>query len=333
MILPRATAMILFAFSACLCAANQPVPTPSTPAAENQVQAKADGIHALSGEWVFVEDRTEGQSLERLGPPMASKFSMRVEDSGDMVILNGHGSGHRDVRVAVDGSVTEIVEKGEDVVSYRGSWSGGVFEYRVEFDRKAGKSGIGLIRRSFQVTPAGLIVRVAVDPPEDGGGSEAVGLYRHAEDIPMPVPAKATINDLAWMAGAWVGKRSSGSSIEERWSPPLGGAMLAVSRTVNAGGKMVAFEYLRIVERESGLVYAAQPGGAPKTEFTLTEFGPTEGGGRRAVFDNPRHDYPKRIVYELSAGGGLSATIGYMNGGTPRRFEFGPEGKEVLFSP
>ncbi len=43
---------------------------------------------------------------------------------------------------------------------------------------------------------------------------------------------------------------------------------------------------------------------------------------KRAVFDNPRHDYPKRIVYELSAEGGLSATIGFLKGGTPRRFEF-----------
>jgi hypothetical protein len=61
----------------------------------------------------------------------------------------------------------------------------------------------------------------------------------------------------------------------------------------------------------------AQPGGAAGTEFVLTEFSAT-----RAVFDNPRHDYPKRIVYELSAEGGLTATIGFLKGGTPRRFEF-----------
>ncbi|MFO0924579.1 MAG: DUF6265 family protein [Pirellulales bacterium] len=30
------------------------------------------------------------------------------------------------------------------------------------------------------------------------------------------------------MSGVWVGTRSSGSSIEERWSPPLGGTMLAI---------------------------------------------------------------------------------------------------------
>jgi hypothetical protein len=90
---------------------------------------------------------------------------------------------------------------------------------------------------------------------------------------------------------------------------------------------MVAFEYLRIVERDGALVYIAQPGGAKGTEFTLTEL-TTENGATRAVFDNPRHDYPKRIVYELSAEDGLSATIGFTKGGTPRRFEWkrAPEG-------
>ncbi|MCG3123434.1 MAG: hypothetical protein GIKADHBN_01852 [Phycisphaerales bacterium] len=337
-------ALALIACSSLLAAA-QPVATPSTPTiqAPNQtqvqapstasVQAAPEGVRALDGEWIYVEDRTENQPLERLGPPMASKFLMRVEEAADAVILNGHGSGHRDVRVALDGSLTEVAEQSGRIVQYRGSWKDGTFEYEVDFGRQPGQPGIGVIRRSFQVTPEGLIVRVAVDPPAGGGGSESVGLYRHAEDIPMPTPAKAVIADVAWIAGDWVGTRSSGSSIEERWSPPRGGAMLAVSRTVNAAGKMVAFEYLRIVEREGGLVYAAQPGGAPKTDFVLTEFGPTEAGGKRAVFDNPRHDYPKRIVYELSADGKLSATIGYMKGGTPRRYDFAPEAKEASTPP
>jgi hypothetical protein len=95
-----------------------------------------------------------------------------------------------------------------------------------------------------------------------------------------------------------------------------------VARTVNTSDKMVAFEYLRIVERDGGLVYIAQPAGKTVTEFVLTEF-----TAMRAVFDNPRHDYPKRIVYELSAEGGLSATTGYMKGGTPRRIEFRRETK------
>jgi hypothetical protein len=281
-------------------------------------QANPDGLRALDGEWIFVEDRTEGRTLEQMSPPMASSFSMRVEEGA--IILNGHGSGHRDVRVALDGSVTERPESGK-VSRYRGACKDGAFEYEVSFERPEGavSSGIALIRRNFRHTPEGLVVTVHVNPPT---GSESIGLYRHAEDIPMPAPATATIADLGWLSGAWVGTRSSGSSIEERWSPPLGGAMLAVARTVNTSDKMVAFEYLRIVERDGGLVYIAQPAGKTATEFVLTEF-----TAMRAVFDNPRHDYPKRIVYELSAEGGLSATTGYMKGGTPRRIEFRRETK------
>lgn len=84
--------------------------------------------------------------------------------------------------------------------------------------------------------------------------------------------------------------------------------MLGVSRTVKEG-KMVGFEFLRIVERDGGLVYVAQPGGSAPTEFVLTEI-----GERRAVFVNPRHDYPQRIVYELTDDGGLTASIGFAKG-------------------
>jgi hypothetical protein len=275
---------------------------------------QADELRALDGEWIFVEDLTEGRDLEQLGPPMASKFSMCVEEG--VVVLNGHGSGHRDVRIALDGSITEVSDP-KTISRYRGKWKDDTFEYQVDFERASGNAPEGslrVIRRSFRVTANGLLVRVAFEPSK---GTDAVGLYRHAEDIALPMPAKAVIDDLAWLAGAWVGKKSSGSSIEERWSPPLGGAMLAVSRSVNASGMMFAFEYLRVVERDGGLVYVAQPGGKAPTEFVLTEL-----GTNRAVFENPRHDYPKRIVYELSADGGLIATIGQTKGGTPQRFEF-----------
>jgi hypothetical protein len=228
--------------------------------------------------------------------------------------LNGHGSGHRDVRVDLDGSITEIAEP-QTISRYSGTWKDGTFEYEVKFERLDGNSTgrIGMIRRSFRLTPDGLIVTVWVDPPM---GNQSVGLYRHAEDIPMPEPAKATIGDLAWLDGAWVGTKSTGSSIEERWSPPLGGAMLAIARTVNRSGKMVGFEYLRIVEREDGLIYIAQPGGGKPTEFVLSELSST-----RAVFENPRHDFPRRIVYELSPDGVLSTTIGQSKGGSPIRVE------------
>src|SRR5262245_40341880 len=112
------SAFALLAFAACLGAV-QPAAVPSTPAAPTPVQTKPEGVRALRGEWIYGEDRAEGQPVERVGPPMASKFSMRVEEAGDAVILNGHGSGHRDVRIALDDSVTEVVEQSKKVVRYR----------------------------------------------------------------------------------------------------------------------------------------------------------------------------------------------------------------------
>ncbi len=285
--------------------------------ASNTVSAQANGLRALDGEWIYVEDRTEGRALEQLMPPMSSKFSLRSEENA-VVLVRGHGSGHHDVRIALDGSNTEVVEP-KTTARYRGEWKDGVFTYEVDFVRESNNAPVGLIRREFRITADGLIVRSNLGSPTEFA---SVGLYRHPQDIALPAPAKAAIDDVAWLAGGWVGTKGAGGavSIEERWSPPLGGAMLSVSRTVSRG-KMSAFEYLRIVERDGGLVYIAQPGGDSPTEFVLTELGAT-----RAVFENPRHDYPKRIVYELSAEGGLSATIGFTKGGTPRRFEFKPEG-------
>jgi len=282
-----------------------------------------DGLRALDGEWIYVEDRTAGRPLEQQGPPMSAKFSMRVEEGA--VILNGHGSGHRDVRVALDGSITEVKEPAK-VSRYRGAWKDGTFEYQTEFVRVSDNTRTSVFRKEFRMTKDGLQVRVNIGQPAD---SWSVGLYRHPQDIALPAPAKAAIADMAWLAGAWGGTRGAegATTIEERWSPPGDGAMSGTSRTVTRG-KLTASENLRIVERDRGLVYIAQPGGAAPTEFVLTELTKT-----RAVFDNPRHDYPKRITYELSAEGALRATIGFTKGGTPRRFDFKREAKSAINEP
>ncbi len=114
--------------------------------------------------------------------------------------------------------------------------------------------------------------------------------------------AHGTLTQLAWLAGTWAGG-SGPVTFEERWTPAAGGAMLAVSRTMK-GDRMVAFEYLRIVERDGGLVYIAQPNGRPPTEFTLTAI-----TADSATFENPMHDFPKMIRYAKRADGSLEARV------------------------
>ena len=110
------------------------------------------------------------------------------------------------------------------------------------------------------------------------------------------------IADLAWLAGSWQ-LESKGQGIEEYWTAPAGGAMLGLSRTV-AHGKTVEFEFLRIEQRGADLVYIAQPGGRPPTEFKLERT-----DGAEWVFANPTHDFPKKIRYRHLGTDSVTASI------------------------
>ena len=130
---------------------------------------------------------------------------------------------------------------------------------------------------------------------------------------PPITPAKATLQQVAWLEGVWTG---SGATVtEERWTPAASNAIFGVSRTMREG-RVVAFEFLRIVERTGGLVYIAQPGGRPPTEFTLTAI-----DAESATFENPVHDFPKKIRYAKQADGSLEATISGL-GGPAQTFKF-----------
>ena len=128
-----------------------------------------------------------------------------------------------------------------------------------------------------------------------------LGMAGHALAQSKPA-ARGTLAQIAWLAGNW----SSGGgpvTFEERWTPPAGDAMLAVSRTLK-GDRMVGFEFLRIVERDGTLIYIAQPEGRPPTEFRLTALTTDS-----ATFENPAHDFPKMIRYAKRADGSLEARV------------------------
>jgi hypothetical protein len=113
-----------------------------------------------------------------------------------------------------------------------------------------------------------------------------------------------TLTDIAWISGAWQSAPGGRRQIEEHWTGVAGASMLGMSRTV-AGEKTVEFEYLRIEQRADGIYYVAHPKArCPGTDFKLTRASATE-----AVFENPQHDFPKRIIYRKGADDSLTATI------------------------
>lgn len=131
------------------------------------------------------------------------------------------------------------------------------------------------------------------------------GMARLATAAPA---SPAPLSSLAWMSGSWSGTQG-GTSVEEHWTSPEGGLMLGMNRTRN-GGRVVMFEFLRIVARGDSIAYIALPRGRGETAFPMKEL-----AGKRVVFENPTHDFPQRILYWQETPGELHArTEGMMDG-------------------
>ncbi|HKS10233.1 MAG TPA: DUF6265 family protein [Pyrinomonadaceae bacterium] len=130
-------------------------------------------------------------------------------------------------------------------------------------------------------------------------------------------PQTVTISDLAWLAGDWQTAPGGRVQIEEHWTGVAGGSMMGMSRTV-AGEKIVEFEYLRIEQRADGVYYVAHPKArCPGTDFKLTK-----ASGSEAVFENPQHDFPKRIIYRKTGDDSLTASIDGGEDTKPMSFAF-----------
>jgi Domain of unknown function (DUF6265) len=123
------------------------------------------------------------------------------------------------------------------------------------------------------------------------------------------VAAPPELSSLSWLAGSWEGKDTSGMEMEEVWTTAKGGTMLGLHRDVK-DGRLASFEFLRIESGAEGLVYLAQPRGKPATPFPFKE-----GAAKKVVFENPKHDFPQRILYWMTDDGALHARVEGMQGG------------------
>jgi hypothetical protein len=121
------------------------------------------------------------------------------------------------------------------------------------------------------------------------------------------------------MSGRWQTAAGGRVRIEEHWMAPAGSSMLGMSRTV-AGDKTVEFEYIRVEQRADGIYYVAHPKArCPGTDFKLTGL-----TGVQAVFENPAHDFPKRIIYQKGSDGSLTASIDGGAGTKSMKFAYLP---------
>lgn len=126
---------------------------------------------------------------------------------------------------------------------------------------------------------------------------------------------KPTVESLAWISGCW--ERNGGSrQTVEQWMKPAGGTMLGMSRTV-ANGRTVEYEQLLLHQVGDTIYYVATPSRQQQASFKLIQSSSSE-----AVFENPNHDFPQRIIYRLQPDGSLVARIEGKSKGVERGIDF-----------
>jgi hypothetical protein len=84
---------------------------------------------------------------------------------------------------------------------------------------------------------------------QEGQSKQVGSIYKRTTEALPPLAttlpstkAAAGIGDVAWVSGTWQSDQSpAGGSTEERWTPPAGGAVIGISRTMRGPG-MTAYE-------------------------------------------------------------------------------------------
>lgn len=139
-----------------------------------------------------------------------------------------------------------------------------------------------------------------------GSSPSAISLALIAGMLCAPAVSAADLpGELAFLAGCWRGEiGADGSRIIEQYSDTEGEMLLGQLKTIK-DDTTVFFEFLQITANDDGVWLQPFPNGKKAAvNFRLVELEPD-----KASFDNPEHDFPRRISYRLLADGSLLTRV------------------------
>jgi hypothetical protein len=157
------------------------------------------------------------------------------------------------------------------------------------------------------LTTAGVVGTAA---PVNGQAAAAIGSAPRA---------KATLEQVAWIAGPWRGMLGD-RQIEQHWMAPAGGAMVAMYRSVQAG-RASLYELLAIEQQGDWVMlrikhFSPGPGLAgrePKDESI--DHALVRVDGRTAVFEGTGAENPPRVTFTSPDPDTLTITVERMRDG------------------
>ena len=151
------------------------------------------------------------------------------------------------------------------------------------------------------------------------------GVHAQAPAATAP-PAKATVDQLSWVAGAWAGTLGE-RTIEQHWSAPVAGSIIAMYRSIQAN-KPTLYELLAIEQDGDGVVLrikhfapgAGLVGREAKDQSQDQRLVKVE--DRMAVFEGGTAASPVRITFRSPDPATLNITVESIRDGAPASTEF-----------
>ncbi len=152
-----------------------------------------------------------------------------------------------------------------------------------------------LTRTTWQEVPTVVLLEAMGDAER---AELPTALYR-TDGIPLGVTVErmalpTSVEVLRWLEGCWAGPSGDGE-FRECWTQT--GLELSGTGEHITHRRSSMQEKLAIRDVDGTAVYVAQPAGSEPTSFPATSFGVTSSKDWSVVFENPEHDFPKRIEY------------------------------------
>ena len=128
-----------------------------------------------------------------------------------------------------------------------------------------------------------------------------------------PAAVEASLDGLAWITGGWTGTLGD-RTIEQHWSAPLGGSMLAMYRSIRAD-RATLYELLAIEQDADGIVlrikhFAPGPGlVSQEAKDQSIDHRLVSVEGRTAVFMGVAAENPARITFSSPDPGRLTISV------------------------
>ncbi|MES2642306.1 MAG: DUF6265 family protein [Myxococcota bacterium] len=121
---------------------------------------------------------------------------------------------------------------------------------------------------------------------------------------PAPDPA-AVLAGLSFLTGHWRGPLGPDTIFDATYTTSDGGLVLSASRTIEAG-QATSYEFERFAVVDGVVTLTPFPGGKETVSFRYV---PAESAPGKAVFTNPKHDFPTELTYALVAPARLVITL------------------------